>query len=51
MKLARRIAYVAGGLVILAILAGAVALTMVDTPAVRAEIQHRLSEALQGKIT
>ncbi|HVJ11390.1 MAG TPA: AsmA family protein, partial [Burkholderiales bacterium] len=51
MKLARRIAYVAGGLVLLLIALGAVTLMMADTPAVRAEIQRRLSDALQGRIT
>ena len=51
MKLARRIAYVAGGLVVVVIALGAVALLMADTPAVRAEIQRRLSDALHGKIT
>jgi hypothetical protein len=51
LKLARRIAYVAAGLVVLVIALGAAALTMADTPAMRAEIQRRLSDALQGKIT
>lgn len=47
MKWARRIAYVVGGLVVLVIALGAVALHMADTPAVRAEIQRRLSDAVQ----
>ena len=51
MKWARRFAYAAGGLVVLVIALGAVALQMADTPAVRAEIQRRLSDALHGKIS
>ena len=51
MKVARRIAYIAGGLVVVVVALGAVALSMADTPAVRAEIQRRLSDALHGRIT
>ena len=46
----KRLAYLAGALLVLAVTAVLVAPSLVDAPAARAEIQRRLSHALQGQI-
>ena len=46
----KRLAYLAGALLVLAIAAVLVAPSLVDAPAARAEIQRRLSHALQGQV-
>ena len=46
----KRLAYLAGALLVLATAAVLVAPSLVDAPAARAEIQRRLSHALQGQV-
>jgi len=46
----KRLAYLAGALLVLAITAVLVAPSLIDSAAARAEIQRRLSQALQGQI-
>ena len=47
----KRLAYAAGALALLVVLLVLLAPALVDTPAVRAEIQRRLNEALHGQVT
>src|SRR5215204_4676939 len=46
----RRVAWALGVLTVVAIVAAAIAVRLIDTPAARAEIQTRLSAALGGRI-
>ena len=47
----KRLAYAAAAVILLAVLLVLIAPALVDTPAVRAEIQRRLDEALHGQVT
>jgi hypothetical protein len=49
-KLRRRLLYVVGALVLAAVALVAAVPLLIDTPAVRAEIQRRLSAAVQGEV-
>ena len=46
----KRLAYIGGAVLALAVLLVALAPLFVDAPAARAEIQRRLSQALQGQV-
>ncbi len=47
----KRLAYAAAAVILLAVLLVLIAPALVDTPAVRAEIQRRLDQALHGQVT
>jgi uncharacterized protein involved in outer membrane biogenesis len=46
----RRLAWILGGLLVLAIALAAIGVRLIDTPAVRAAIQARIAEALGGQV-
>jgi hypothetical protein len=49
--LKRRLLWALGALALAAVALVALGLALVDTPAVQAELQRRLSQALQGQVT